>query len=126
MEGIFCIDDDMVTLMICKRIIEKSGVTSVVHNASNGLEGLEKLEEMFQKNLLPQLILLDLNMPVMNGWDFLNTIQNDESYQKIHVVILSSTVDPADFEKTKNYAMVKGFISKPLTVENLLDIYKSF
>ncbi|MFN3907885.1 MAG: response regulator [Flavobacterium sp.] len=126
MEGIFCIDDDLVTLMICKRIIEKSGVTNIIHNATNGLEGLETLETLFQNKQLPKLILLDLNMPVLNGWDFLNVIENEESYQKIHVVILSSTVDPADFEKTKNYKMVKGFISKPLTVENLLDIYKSF
>lgn len=126
MEGIFCIDDDLVTLMICKRIIEKSGVTNIIHKATNGLEGLEMLETLFQNKQLPKLILLDLNMPVLNGWDFLNVIENEENYQKIHVVILSSTVDPADFEKTKNYKMVKGFISKPLTVENLLEIYKSF
>lgn len=70
MEGIFWIEDDLVILMICKRIIEKYGVTPIIHSATNGLEGLEKLEGMFQNYHLPQLILLDLDMPIMNGWDF--------------------------------------------------------
>ncbi|WP_321540653.1 response regulator [Flavobacterium piscinae] len=71
---------------------------------------------------------MDLNMPVMNGWEFLDlfnkTISNEFSQTK--VIILSSTIDPADYNKAKQYDVVSHFLSKPITVEmleNLKPIY---
>src|SRR5690606_23881750 len=91
--------------------------------AMNGLEAINMLKT--EPDKLPDLILLDLNMPVMNGWDFLE-IFNDlmSTFPKVPVIcILSSTIAPDDIEKSKSYDTVECFLSKPLLkadMQNLL------
>ncbi len=73
---------------------------------------------------LPELILLDINMPVLNGWEFLDEFIAllPKLPVEIPVYMLSSTIDQADFDKAETYSVVKGFYSKPLTRENLVEI----
>jgi len=124
---VFCIDDDQITLVLCDMVIKKSGFAKEVITAKNGKEGLVWFSAYFSKNNtepkqeLPQVIFLDLNMPVMNGWDFLEDylMKYAERVPETKVVILSSTVNPEDFLRANRYDIVIDFINKPLTPEGL-------
>lgn len=124
LETILCIDDDPITLMLCKMVISKSSFSNEVVTAKNGEEALKYFDEI--KTLAstknePQLIFLDLNMPVMNGWEFLDSFGTSE-YAEFHntkIIILSSSIDPDDLEKSKKYPIVIDFFSKPITKEML-------
>ncbi|TDP59270.1 response regulator [Flavobacterium dankookense] len=125
---VFCVDDDPITLMLCKKVIEKVEFAQEIDVAQNGEEALlyfDNLIEVFKNNtntIYPELIFLDLNMPIMNGWEFLDSYfkkKYNETFINSKFIVLSSTIDPSDVEKSKNYPMVIGFLSKPITKEIL-------
>lgn len=121
LDTILCIDDDAITLMLCKKVIIKSSFSHEIITAQNGEEALQYFktlkEVQNQSEGLPKLIFLDLNMPVMGGWEFLDHFNTPEfaEFNTIKVVVLSSTIDPEDLEKSKQYPMVIDFLSKPIT-----------
>lgn len=120
LKKILCVDDDPVTLMICKMVIEKA---CFAKNTSLAANGQLAIDYFHSDTTAPdtELILLDLNMPVMNGWDFLDEFMKNyrASFPAVQVAILSSSVNPEDLEKTRSYEMVIDFIKKPLTTESL-------
>jgi CheY-like chemotaxis protein len=129
---IMCIDDDPITLMLLKKVINKAAFSKEIITAQNGEEALEFFKLL--KNTptkdttmsLPQLIFLDLNMPVMGGWEFLDCFNTPEylNFNDIKVVILSSTIDPEDISKSKTYPIVIDFLPKPITT-SILDYLKT-
>jgi CheY-like chemotaxis protein len=124
---VLCIDDDQITLVLCDMVIKKAGFAKDVITARNGKEGLSWFSGYFSKSNAgfkqdpPQIIFLDLNMPVMNGWDFLEDyiMKYSDRIPDTKVVILSSTVNPEDFMRANRYDLVIDFINKPLTIEGL-------
>lgn len=128
LEKVLCVDDDPITLMLCKKVIVKATFSKEIIFAQNGQEAIDLLKEIHAlgNSNFPELVFLDLNMPVMNGWDFLNEFSTvfTDIENKIKVIILSSTIDPSDYEKAKSYPFVSHFLSKPITVE-MLDKLKS-
>jgi CheY-like chemotaxis protein len=129
---VLCIDDDPIALVLCNMVIKKAGFATEVLTAKNGREGLAWFSAYFSKaNKLekqdpPKLIFLDLNMPVMNGWDFLEDylMKYTDRLPETKVVIVSSTVNPEDFSRANRYEIVIDFINKPLTVEGLEELMK--
>lgn len=124
---VLCIDDDPITLMLYKKVITKAGFGSNILFAQNGEEALELFKKSVdEQSTIPDVIFLDLNMPVMNGWDFLEhfTAEYFQQHHQIKVIILSSTIDPSDYSRAKHFEVVKRFLSKPLTVEMLQDLSK--
>ena len=125
LDTILFIDDDPITLMLCKMVISKSLFSKEIVTAKNGEEALQYFNKLkAEANLLlakPQLIFLDLNMPVMGGWEFLDSFSSSEysQYNDTKVIILSSTIDPEDLEKSNKYPMVIDFLSKPISKEML-------
>lgn len=127
LDTILCVDDDPITLMLCKMVINKAAFSKKIITAKNGEEALNYFKTLKETNAgeqsskQPQLIFLDLNMPVMGGWEFLETFKTAEysDYNTINVIILSSTIDPDDLEKAKKYPMVLDFLSKPISKEML-------
>lgn len=127
---VFCIDDDLITLALCEMVIKKARFADEVITAKNGKEGLTYFSSYFSKNNsgqlgdAPQLIFLDLNMPVMNGWDFLEEylMKYADRLPETKVVIVSSTVNPEDFSRANRYEIVIDFINKPLTVEGMEEL----
>lgn len=124
LQTILCVDDDPITLMLCKMVISKALFSNEIATAKNGEDALryfDKLKENTPNHSKPQLIFLDLNMPVMGGWEFLDSFSTAEysEYHNTKVIILSSTIDPADLEKSKKYPMVMDFLSKPISKEML-------
>ena len=120
---ILCIDDDPITLMLSKKVIIKANFSNTIITAKNGEEALQYFNSIINKeeNKLPNLIFLDLNMPVMDGWEFLDNFSTNK-YSEINstkIVVLSSTIDPEDLQKSKKYPMVIDFLSKPITTSML-------
>lgn len=131
---VFCIDDDQITLTLCELVIKKARFAADVVVAKNGREGLAFFSEFFIRikkspgsEEAPGIIFLDLNMPVMNGWDFLEDylMKYADRIPATKVVILSSTVNPEDFSRANQYDIVIDFINKPLTVEGLSELMES-
>lgn len=125
---ILCVDDDPITLMLCKKVICKTTFSNEIITAKNGEEALHYFDavkteaQISTSKKQPQLIFLDLNMPVMGGWEFLDCFSStlySEFNTTTKVVILSSTIDPEDLEKAKTYPMVIDFLSKPITLSML-------
>lgn len=123
---VLIIDDDPILIMVCTRLMKITGFSEEVMAAREGKEAIDKLRALIgqPEEELPRLILLDINMPVMNGWEFLAEYLRiiDQFSKIIPVFMLSSTIGQADFDKAKTYHVVKGFYSKPLTKENLFEI----
>ncbi|WP_413997693.1 response regulator [Flavobacterium sp. W1B] len=120
---ILFIDDDPITLMLCKKTIAKTSFSHEIITAKNGEEALHYYDSLKQDayegraKKLPQFIFLDLNMPVMGGWEFLDCFSSSDysDYNSTKVVVLSSTIDPEDLEKAKKYPMVIDFLPKPIS-----------
>lgn len=129
---ILCIDDDPIALMLSKKVIAKAAFSeevSTVHNGEEALHFFNALKYGTSENInRPQLIFLDLNMPVMGGWEFLDhfTTEEYEGFNSIYVVILSSTINPEDLAKAKEYKIVTDFISKPITQSMLESLKEKF
>lgn len=124
LDTILCIDDDPIALMLCKMVINKSQFSKEIITAKNGEEALNYFKIFKQtspEKKQPQLIFLDLNMPIMGGWEFLDSFSTEEysEYNSIKVIILSSTIDPEDLEKSTKYPMVLDFLPKPVSTEML-------
>ncbi|WP_394773951.1 response regulator [Flavobacterium sp.] len=124
LEQILCIDDDPITLMLCKKVISKSSFSKEIITAPNGEEALHHFNTLkYNKNKAnkPQLIFLDLNMPVMGGWEFLDhfTAPDYNEFNTAKVIVLSSTIDPEDLAKAKKYPIIIDFLSKPITQQML-------
>lgn len=124
---ILCVDDDPITLMLCKKVIAKTLFSNEIITAQNGEQALQYFDAIKQSDSsnaphkLPQIIFLDLNMPVMGGWEFLECFSGPDysDFNTIKVVVLSSTIDPEDLKKAKEYPMVIDFLSKPITIAML-------
>jgi CheY-like chemotaxis protein len=125
-DQILCVDDDPVTLMLIKILISKALLTKEIVTASNGAEALLYFQDLLpNENLLkpyPKIILLDINMPIMDGWEFLDTfIKNNlpSIFENTKVFVVSSSIDELDIEKSKTYPIVLDFVTKPLTKEKI-------
>lgn len=131
LKNVMLVDDDDVTLMICKLRLKKSLFSEEVISYENGLDAIQYFEDQMQlpaeKRVGPELIFLDINMPIMNGWEFIETFEEkyQEAFPQTKIKILSSSVDPKDEEKANNNRRILGFITKPLTNDNLLELMET-
>lgn len=118
---IYLIDDDEIQNLINTRVISIVSDAIEVKAFTSAEIALAELKE--KKEGLPEMIFLDINMPKMNGWGFLDAYQNEEN--KVKVYMLSSSINNKDIQKSETYDIVNGFICKPLVVEKLAEILKS-
>jgi CheY-like chemotaxis protein len=117
------IDDDELFLFLGKHEVTKSNFHQqplLFNSATAALEWLLEPQHI-TRNLL---LFLDINMPVLNAWGFLDQLKTITFPYQIHVVIVSSSTDPQDFKKAETYPMVIKFFEKPLT-KNLLQSLKT-
>ncbi len=119
---ILLVDDDADDNFYHKIIIDEMNIVDKVDTAMNGLEALAYLKSEDQTP--PDLIFLDLNMPKMNGWEFLNEYKHLSAAKraKVLILILSTSANPDDIKRAKEIKDVMGFETKPLSKELLLEI----
>lgn len=121
------VDDDRITLFIAKKLIKEALGILDIQTFLKPEEALHYLKNDFDFNINePAILLLDINMPVVSGWDFLNYFNglNDEIKKAIHIYVVSSSVDPNDKVKALSNRNVVAFVSKPLTKDFLIDTFK--
>ncbi|WP_186758045.1 response regulator [Echinicola salinicaeni] len=120
------IDDDPIYTFGLKKIIELGGFDVDTIFYENGKEAFEKLSKSLNEGKsLPEIILLDINMPIWNGWKFLDEFTKIKTTQQAKVYIISSSIDPKDHEKAKEYDVIDNFIIKPISVENISQLLVS-
>ncbi|MDI1322985.1 MAG: response regulator [Algoriphagus sp.] len=116
-DAIFLVDDDPINNLINKRLLGKVGISDKI------IEFLEGEEALTQIEILPSdhqvLIFLDINMPVLNGWEFLEKYLETFPNRQDKIVILSSSIDFQDRQKAREYQLVSGFLEKPLTLDKI-------
>lgn len=116
----YIIDDDEVSLFLTSMLLESGSYVREIESfesAENALKTLENLDT----NAIPNVIFLDLNMPDLSGWEFLDIIslQEQKYINRCKVIILSSSVDVMEKEKAKDYKLVAAFLHKPLDEDEL-------
>ncbi len=119
MRQILLIDDDPIVNFIHSKVIQSQFPKSEVLVFNNGLTALEYIKGHRQ---LSYLIFLDLNMPVMNGWDFLNAVAAEESELALQIHVLTSSIDPQDKIRAQKNKLVNSYLSKPLKFEDLQNL----
>lgn len=119
------VDDDSIIIFIHKKLVGRCGFPVAPETYLNGREALDNLMSTAEADTRC-LILLDINMPVMSGWEFLDAIQDQPFAKHMKVAMVTSSVDDSDKLKAKTYSQVIGFLEKPITVEMLNDLKTHF
>ena len=119
---ILLVDDDEDDNMFHQIILKEMDIADSIHVVENGLEALAYLKKENQPP--PELIFLDINMPKMNGWEFLTQYKNFDAKQKskVLIMILSTSANPDDIKRAKEIEEVTGFQTKPLSKEMMIGI----
>ena len=119
---ILLIEDDTVDAMTVKRALKELKVANAIHIAGDGEEALALLRNPQQER--PCIMLLDLNMPKMNGLEFLNIIKRDENFKRIPVIVLTTSTDEQDKLESFNIG-VAGYMVKPVDYRQFVEVVKT-
>jgi CheY-like chemotaxis protein len=129
-DKVLLVEDDPIAVLLCKNVVRNTEFAAEIDVAQDGKLALDYYNELLsdkEKGRVqnyPKLVLLDLNMPVMGGWEFLDEFMAKFYAQckETRVVILSSSIVPEDRERAGNYPVVLEFLSKPIRKEHLADL----
>ncbi|GAB3893987.1 response regulator [Larkinella knui] len=118
------VDDDPVFQFLTCKLIEKIVVGHELFSFNDGQDALDFIQtNRTHLHVLPELILLDINMPILNGWQFLDHFKllGATGYQPI-IYMVSSSMDQADVLKSQTYMELKGYLTKPLSRQQLTEL----
>lgn len=122
---VLLVDDDTITNFVNESLLQELDVADQIISVYNGVEALDFVEKYWRQskenslaNACRKLILLDINMPIMNGFEFLDHFEKAEQPPEVCVVLLSSSVNKKDMDKAKQHN-VKAYIEKPLNKDKL-------
>ncbi len=127
LKNILLVDDDHATNFINKKVITNYGCTENITVFTNAEDAIAYLiRNAKEGNSQPDLIFLDINMPAMNGWEFLEEYKGltDKEKAKIVVVMLTTSLNPDDYERAQANDEIDDFKNKPLTPQTLAEILK--
>ncbi len=122
------IDDNEIDNLINQKMIEAASITENIYThtgAKSAIEFLRNMEKMeLADKVLPDVIFLDIDMPLMDGFQFLDEFENlsPMTRKKCKIIMLTSSINPQDFNRSKKYLNVRLYLNKPLSHENILKI----
>ena len=118
---VFIVDDDKIITLVHKKMVLKSNFHADPLSFLNGKDALDHIlnNDSIEKTYC---ILLDINMPLMNGWEFLDAINQHKIAARILVFMITSSVDKLDKEKAKTYPLVLDFLEKPISLKILEEL----
>ena len=118
-KSVWVIDDDDIYQLIIKKLIKRSDLFEKQHYFKSAAQVIKDLED--SKLEIPDLILLDINMPQLDGWQFIEKLRTFEKslLSKTAIYIVSSSIAYSDKERAERYEEILGFLSKPVTVKDL-------
>ncbi|WP_281989462.1 response regulator [Aquimarina aggregata] len=122
LKHILLVDDSPATNFFNETVIKKCDLTQNISVALNGAEALTFFDETKSTLSTPEIIFLDINMPIMNGWEFLDNYKKLNIENSIVILMIGSNLQPNDKEKLKNYHFIKGDSQKMLNKEFLYNI----
>ncbi len=122
------IDDNEIDNLINQKMIEAASITDNIYThtgAKSAIEFLKNMEKMdVADKVLPDVIFLDIDMPLMDGFQFLDEFENlsPATRKKCKIIMLTSSINPQDFNRSKKYPNVRLYLNKPLSHENIMKI----
>jgi CheY-like chemotaxis protein len=123
LKTIWVIDDDPIYQIIVNKIIQKSELFSSASSFANGKDAIDALTKTLENNEMPpNIILLDINMPIMDGWEFMDEmlLLKNQIKESIQIYIVSSSIAVEDKSKAKNYSEIIAYLSKPVNANDLI------
>ncbi|NNV56644.1 response regulator [Limnovirga soli] len=128
-ETIWIVDDDFIYSLLIKKDIERLQLSKNIHQFQDGEKAMQTIENhLAASQPLPDIILLDINMPVMDGWQFLDNYIHKKYHLHLHshVYLVSSSISIQDKQKALGYKNIKGHLIKPISQDTLVTITGSF
>ncbi len=125
---VFLVDDDKLFVFLTRKTINATNLVTGIQEFNDGEQAIDYLKQIVgNTDLLPDIIFLDLSMPIMDGWGFLKEymLLEPQIEKKIKVYIFTSSISPHDVERAKGIGVVTDFIVKPLLKEKFIDILKA-
>lgn len=127
---IWVIEDDPIQVFIAKRMLTNMGISQSIRTMDNARDALEVLHNLAtskdNKSQSPDIIFLDINMPQMDGWQFLKEFEKLSISSKIDIYLLTSSIDPRDAKRARACDIVEDYLIKPVKMENLQVIFDKY
>ncbi len=125
-KSICIIDDDAIYVYALKFLIDISNTYQSIIVYENGKQAFEAFEQQIQQGIsLPDTVLLDINMPMWDGWRFLEALEKIYTDKNMHLYVMTSSVNSYDYNKASSFSMVKGCFEKPLKAADIQQITES-
>lgn len=128
LKHLLLVDDDPTTNFFNRHLIGKMDLFEHIHEALNGREALDKILSLRDQGESPDMILLDINMPIMNGFEFLDEYAklDDDIRASVVVCMLTTSLAKEDLERSKEYDLLDDYIDKPLYEAKMRELIERY